>query len=156
MLIQEAAERLFGIRAETYRLPGEFDDNFRLTAADGAQYILKIMRPSCDAAFIDLQCRAMEHLAGFPVPRPAAPVKTTEDGRLAWLLHWLPGSMLADVSRTPEILRNVGRLLGQIDCALADFSHPAAHRELKWDLSRPEWIPRIIYTAFPSPPAAIS
>ena len=27
-----------------------------------------------------------------------------------------------------------------MDAALADFSHPAAHRELKWDLSRAGWI----------------
>jgi Ser/Thr protein kinase RdoA (MazF antagonist) len=151
MLIQEAARDLFGIPAEAHRLAGEFDDNFHLTACDGAQYLLKIMRPGCDPAFIDLQCRALEHLAGFPVPRPAAPVKTMENGRLAWLLHWLPGCMLADVSRTPEILLNLGRLLGQIDRALADFSHPSAHRELKWDLSRAVWIEEYLdYIADPS------
>src|SRR5580692_1069823 len=99
MLIQDSAEQLFGIRAEAHRLNGEFDDNFRLTAPDGTKYILKIMRPGCDPAFIDMQSRAMEHLRGFPVPRPAAPVKITKDGRLAWLLHWLPGHMLADVPR---------------------------------------------------------
>ena len=100
------------------------------------------MRPGCDPAFIDMQVRAMEHLAGFPVPRPAAPVKTTSDGRLAWLLHWLPGRMLDEVSRTPEMLLNLGRLLGQIDRARRwpHFSHPATHRELKWDLSRAAWI----------------
>jgi Ser/Thr protein kinase RdoA (MazF antagonist) len=140
MFIQEAARDLFGIHAEAHPLPGEFDDNFRLTTPDGAQYILKIMRPGCDPAFVDMQVRAMEHLTGFPVPRPAAPVKITTDGRLAWLLHWLPGRMLDEVSRTPEMLLNLGRLLGQIDRALASFSHPAAHRELKWDLSRAAWI----------------
>jgi Ser/Thr protein kinase RdoA (MazF antagonist) len=140
MLIQEAARDLFGIRAEAYPLPGEFDDNFRLTTPDGAQYILKIMRPGCDPAFIDMQVRAMEHLTGFPVPRPAAPVKISTDGRLAWLLHWLPGRMLDEVSRTPGMLLNLGRLLGQIDRALAGFSHRATHRELKWDLARAAWI----------------
>jgi Ser/Thr protein kinase RdoA (MazF antagonist) len=140
MLIQEAARDLFGIRAEAHPLPGEFDDNFRLTTADGEQYILKIMRPGCDPAFVEMQVRAMEHLTGFPVPRPATPVKTTRDGRLAWLLHWLPGRMLDEVSRTPGMLLNLGRLLGQIDRALAGFSHPATHRELKWDLARAAWI----------------
>jgi Ser/Thr protein kinase RdoA (MazF antagonist) len=140
MLIQEAAEDLFGIRAEAQPLAGEFDDNFRLTAANGSQYLLKIMRAGCDPDFVDMQCRAMHQLAGYPVPRPAAPVKTTRDGRLAWLLHWVPGRMLADVSRTPEMLFNLGRLLGEIDRALESFSHPAVHRELKWDLARAAWI----------------
>lgn len=98
------------------------------------------MRPGCDPGFIDMQFRAMEHLADFPVPRSAAPVRTTRDGRLAWLLHWLPGRMLADVSRTPEMLFDLGRLLGEIDRALETFSHPATHRELKWDLARAAWI----------------
>jgi Ser/Thr protein kinase RdoA (MazF antagonist) len=140
MLIQEVAEDLFGIRAEAHPLAGEFDDNFRLNTADGSQYLLKIMRRGCDPALVDMQCRAMEHLAGFPVPRPAAPVKITEDGRLAWLLHWLPGRMLADVSRSPELLFHLGRLLGEIDRSLETFSHPLAHRELKWDLARAAWI----------------
>jgi 4-aminobutyrate aminotransferase-like enzyme/Ser/Thr protein kinase RdoA (MazF antagonist) len=34
----------------------------------------------------------------------------------------------------------VGRLLGRMDVALQNFSHPAAHRELKWDLKRASWI----------------
>jgi Ser/Thr protein kinase RdoA (MazF antagonist) len=140
MLIQEVARDLFGIRAEAHALHGEFDQNFLLTTADGSRYILKIMRPGCDPGFIDMQCRAMERLAGFPVPRPAAPVRITSDGRIAWLLHWLPGRMLADVSRTPEMLFDLGRMLGGIDRALETFSHPAAHRELKWDLARAAWI----------------
>lgn len=140
MQIPELAENLFGIRAEARRLNGEFEDNFHLTAADGAQYILKIMRPNCDPGFIEMQSRAMKLLAGFPVPRPAAPLKRTPDRRFAWLLHWLPGSLLADISRTPEMLVNLGRLLGGVDRALADFSHPLTHRELKWDLARAAWI----------------
>jgi Ser/Thr protein kinase RdoA (MazF antagonist) len=144
MLIQEVAQGLtkdlFGIRAEARPLPGEFDDNFRLTDATGTQYLLKIMRPSCDPAFVDMQHRAMEHLARFPVPRPAAPVKISSDGRLAWLLHWLPGRLLADVPRTPELLFHLGRVLGEVDRALETFSHPLAHRELKWDLARAAWI----------------
>jgi Ser/Thr protein kinase RdoA (MazF antagonist) len=140
MLIQEVAQDLFGLRADAHPLAGEFDDNFRLTDASGAQYILKIMRPDCDPAFVEMQCRALEHLSAFPVPRPAAPVKITEHGRLAWLLHWLPGRMLADVSRTPEILFHLGRLLGEIDRTLETFSHPAVHRDLKWALDRAAWI----------------
>jgi 4-aminobutyrate aminotransferase-like enzyme len=34
----------------------------------------------------------------------------------------------------------VGRVLGLVDGALADFSHPGAERQLKWDLARAGWI----------------
>jgi Ser/Thr protein kinase RdoA (MazF antagonist) len=126
--------------AESHRLNGEFDDNFHLISTDGAEYVLKIMRAGCDAAFLDLQIRALEHLKDFPVPRTAGPIEKTDDGRFKWALCWLPGAQLADVPRTEAILMNLGRLLGRIDRALESFSHPAAHRELKWDLKRAEWI----------------
>jgi 4-aminobutyrate aminotransferase-like enzyme len=41
---------------------------------------------------------------------------------------------------TPELLSDLGRFLGEMDAALQTFSHPAAHRELKWDSSRTGWI----------------
>lgn len=137
---ERAARELFSLEACARPLAGEFDHNFHLTASDGAQYLLKIMRPDCAPEFIDMQCRAMEHLRDFPVPRPAAAIKTTEDGRFAWLLHWLPGRMMAEAPHTRAMLENVGRLLGRIDAALAGFSHPYVHRELKWDLARSGWI----------------
>ncbi|HLM80143.1 MAG TPA: phosphotransferase [Terriglobales bacterium] len=63
------------------------------------------------------------------------------DERFVRLLSFLPGSVLADVRpHTPELLRSLGRLLGRIDHALQDFSHPATTRALKWDLAQAEWI----------------
>ena len=38
------------------------------------------------------------------------------------------------------VFGSLGQFLGEMDAALADFSHPAAHRELKWDLARSGWI----------------
>lgn len=132
------ARDLFHISATATRLPGEFDDNFHLLAGN-AEYLLKIMRLDCAPGFVDMQIRALHHLRDFPVPHPAADVKTFE-GRIVWLLHWLPGRMLADVHQTPEMLRNLGRLLGQIDRALESFSHVYARREFKWNLEGSAWI----------------
>ena len=36
--------------------------------------------------------------------------------------------------KTPEILRDLGRLLGQLDRALSSFGHPGAHRSLDWEI----------------------
>jgi 4-aminobutyrate aminotransferase-like enzyme len=38
------------------------------------------------------------------------------------------------------LLRSLGEFLGEMDAALEDFSHPATHREWKWDLARAAWI----------------
>ncbi|GAC1677984.1 MAG: aminotransferase class III-fold pyridoxal phosphate-dependent enzyme [Candidatus Acidiferrum sp.] len=57
------------------------------------------------------------------------------------MLTFLQGTVLAKVRpHMPELLGSLGNLLGQMDAALSDFSHPATRRELKWDLSRASWI----------------
>jgi Ser/Thr protein kinase RdoA (MazF antagonist) len=145
---------LYSLEASAEVLPGEYDDNFQLATYDRRNFVLKIMHPARDWGFVDLQCRALEHLAQrapeLPLPR-AVPGRNGElinrwkapDGsaRLVWCLGFIPGNLLAKVKpQTTELLRDFGRFLGRVDAALADFSHPDMHRELKWDLARASWI----------------
>lgn len=150
---RQLARREWGIEAEPIRLPGEYDDNFRLDAADGSTWVLKVMHPDRPGELIDLQCRALHHLAarapGLDLPRVlparngelALRVEAEGRPRWAWLLRWVPGRVWAESGpHPPERLASAGRLLGQLDAALLDFDHPGAHRELKWDLGRAGWI----------------
>jgi len=147
------AFHLYGLEAKAHSLPGEYDDNFHLLTSDANAFVLKIMHPAREESFVDMQCRALTHL-GARVPHLTLPrvILTsqrelfsrthTEDGlmRLVWLLRFIPGSTLAEAKpRSPELLSSLGTLLAEIDSALLDFSHPATHRELKWDLSRSLW-----------------
>src|SRR6266852_3236164 len=148
------ARTLYGLEATARALPGEYDDNFHLTSADGHAFVLKVMHPAREHSFIDLQCQALRHLAQrapqLPLPR-VTPNRSGElftsiaaaDGstRLVWLLTFVNGTVLAEVCpHTPELLGDLGRFLGEMDAALQTFTHPAAHRELKWDSSRAGWI----------------
>jgi len=150
----QLARSLYGLEVVASSLPGEYDSNFHLITADGHAFVLKVMHSSRDCAFIEMQCEALTHLA-HRAPELALPrVQLTRlgetfaeaclrngDERFVWLLSFLPGSVLAEVRpHTPELLRNLGRLLGQIDHALQDFSHPATTRALKWDLAQAQWI----------------
>src|SRR5262249_38678234 len=57
------------------------------------------------------------------------------------LVTYLPATLLARFKpHSPQLLFSLGCALGQIDRALADFSHLAARRELKLDLQRADWI----------------
>ena len=148
------ARDLYGLVVTAKSLPGEYDDNFHLIAADGAQYVLKVMHPARKRAFIDLQCQALQHLARHAQARVLPRVVPAQSGelqteitpadgtkRLVWLLTFVPGAELAKVHpHSEELLRSLGRLLGAIDSGLQNFSHPAAQRELKWDLSAAGWI----------------
>jgi 4-aminobutyrate aminotransferase-like enzyme/Ser/Thr protein kinase RdoA (MazF antagonist) len=156
------ARELYGLAVTAKALPGEYDDNFHLTfpertAAENGEpggFVLKVMHPARQRSFIDMQCRALQHLAQR-VPQLTLPrvrvnrrgetvsEATIADGtpRLVWLLSYVPGTMLAKVRpHSPELLQSLGDFLGAMDAALADFAHPAARRELKWDLTRAGWI----------------
>src|SRR5437016_4770733 len=96
------ARELYGHEVSARALPGEYDDNFHLTSADGHGFVLKVMHPAREHSFIDLQCRALTHLAQraphLPLPR-VIPNRRHElfsstgaaDGsaRLVWLLSFL-------------------------------------------------------------------
>lgn len=147
------ALQLYAMKCSARALPGEYDDNFHLQAADSRAFVLKIMHPAREESFVDMQCQALNHLAKraghLALPRviPIAQGKlfaraAAENGtlRLVWLLSYVPGTKLAEVKpRSVELLASLGELLAEIDSALLDFFHPATHRQLKWDVSRSLW-----------------
>src|SRR6267154_2665903 len=148
------AHSLYGLHCSAQRLPGEYDDNFHLRSTDGSAFVLKIMHGARERSFIEMQCAALQHLQKraplLALPR-VLPAKdgqiisrmTLADGdqRFVWMLTFLPGTVLARVRpHSSNLLESLGRILGEIDAALQDFSHPAATRSLKWDLAQAGWI----------------
>jgi len=150
----EIARQLFGIETAAHALAGEYDDNFRLREADGGEFVLKIMHPDRERSFVEMQCAVLQHLvttaSELPLPRVVPSLRgescvqtKVNDGsqRIVWLVTYLHGKTLAEFRpHTPELLEELGRFLGKLSSGLADFSHPGAQRELKWDASRAAWI----------------
>ncbi|HEX6314825.1 MAG TPA: phosphotransferase, partial [Gemmatimonadaceae bacterium] len=141
------------LRGQVRVLPGERERNFHVYTGEGREFVLKVASPLESLAVIELQVEALSHIAttraDLPVPRivPATdgsrlvshPVKGEDHS--ARLLTWLPGRPLAEVSpHAPDLLREIGRSLGALTAALATFQHPAARRDLKWDLGAAGWI----------------
>lgn len=135
-----AAEH-FGVVASVRVLPGEFDQNFALTTASGEGYILKFSHPQTPDSQLDFENALKAHLAHLPVPRlvlsrKGEAVVKTAGGLRVRLLTRLPGRMLVDICPRPGALAaEIGNLLGRVDRALAEFSHPAMHRDWLWDLT---------------------
>jgi Ser/Thr protein kinase RdoA (MazF antagonist) len=148
------ARDVYSLEVSARSLPGEYDDNFRLITADKRAFVLKVMHPARELSFVDMQARALEHLAKQLPQRLLPRVIPTSDGkpfttkrapngesRIIWLLSYVDGATLAQANpHSAELLESVGQLLGEMDSALAGFDHPAAHRELRWDLARAAWI----------------
>jgi 4-aminobutyrate aminotransferase-like enzyme/Ser/Thr protein kinase RdoA (MazF antagonist) len=141
------AHDLFDLDAVASRLPSERDQNFLLQTRSGEKYVLKIANAREDRALLEAQQQAMARVAERASWRRR--IRPTQSGDLlteirsasgirhfVWMVDWLPGAALGDVRRqTPELLRDLGRRVGQIDRALADFDHPAIHRDFHWDLA---------------------
>lgn len=134
------------------RLPGEFDTNYRVLNGDRFTHVLKVMRPGCDVALVDLQCRAHAHLAASDsVPVPG--VVATSDGSLfaeiahpggaglVWVIDALPGVEFAQLSeRRPVTLANLGQTVGRMSRALQSFDHDYLDRSFKWRLDEAGWV----------------
>jgi 4-aminobutyrate aminotransferase-like enzyme/Ser/Thr protein kinase RdoA (MazF antagonist) len=148
------AHQWYGLRAAARALPSERDQNFYLRTETGQEFVLKIANATEQQAILDLQNRALGHLAAR-APQLALPrlcrtqagetITTITDAHGAAhfirLLTYVPGRLLAHIRpHTPELLHSLGRVLGALDGALQDFTHPAARRALKWDLTRADWI----------------
>jgi len=148
------AKEVYGLQVSASPLPGEYDNNFLIATTQDRAFVLKLMHPSRDRLFIDLQCRALRHLEAhapdisLPRVRPtqrgeAFATVTLNEGeeRFVWLLTFINGKVLAKTNpHTAELLYSLGGLLGTIDRTLLDFTHPAATRELKWDSAQALWI----------------
>jgi Ser/Thr protein kinase RdoA (MazF antagonist) len=126
------ARELFGVEGAASALPSERDQNFRI----GDGHVLKVANAAESPAFLDAQAAAFARLRSaetglrWPDVSPAREV----DGHLVRLLSWIPGTCLAAADQSPETLASLGRALANIATALADFDHPAAHRNFHWDL----------------------
>src|SRR5499426_3908471 len=141
------ARDLYSRDAAASDLPSERDQNFLLQDRSGGKYVLKIANALEDRALLEAQQQAMARVATrAPLGQRIAPTRSgalLSEVRSAfgmrhfvWMVDWLPGVALGDLKRhSPELLRDLGRRVGRIDRALADFDHQAIHRDFHWDLA---------------------
>jgi len=141
---ERLARDLYGLDTGAASLPSERDQNFVLTAAAGDRFVLKIANAAEDRAMLEAQNAAMAHVAGRVAICPRVlPTVAGETIGLApggahfvRLVTYLAGVPLAEVGdRTPALFESLGRAVGRVDAALADFDHPAIHRRFHWDLA---------------------
>jgi 4-aminobutyrate aminotransferase-like enzyme/Ser/Thr protein kinase RdoA (MazF antagonist) len=146
-LAQELAAEHYGLTVTAHRLNSERDQNFRLRAPDGRDYVLKIANPAEDPAVTNLQTAALLHLAEsdptLPIPRVFAATNGTHelaipfaDGstRVVRLLSFLAGAPMHTIAGSTRLRRDLGRCAARLARGLCDFSHPGANHKLLWDL----------------------
>lgn len=141
------ARERFNISGSVDRFATEKDDTFRLKDDSGNQFVLKVANPAereDEVAFqVDLLLHIERKAPALPVPRVISSRRgetysyyVDQAGQNRWvrLLSYLPGTPLSDTSASAREREMVGRTLGLLRLATADFSHPADSRALPWDV----------------------
>jgi Ser/Thr protein kinase RdoA (MazF antagonist) len=142
------AERLardrYGFTVAAVPLPSERDQNFLVTTPAGERFVLKIANGLEDRAMLEAQNEAMAHVATRVdfCPRIVAAISgdtialTPDRDHFVRLVTYLAGTPLAKIAtRDGAFLEKLGRAIGRLDAALADFDHAAIHRDFHWDLA---------------------
>lgn len=152
------ALELYGLDCQAKALPSERDQNFLLTDADGREWVLKIANSLEEISQLEAENQVMGRvadrtgLAPALVPGRSGARILSVPGKagakhLVRLITYLDGLPMGRVRRhSEELLFSLGKGLGSLTRALAEFDHPSTHRKFHWDLAQaPEviakWLP---------------
>ena len=140
------ARDCFGLEGAASPLGSNQETNLRIDGADGRTYVLKIANPAFGPHVLDLQNKAMRHVAragtGLKVPVPIDALDGADLVRVpirgkdhhVRLLSFVDGEMFSDAEYLgDETLGRFGGLVATLSKALASFDHMAADRALQYD-----------------------
>jgi hydroxylysine kinase len=145
--VAEVVWQEFGLRGAIGRLAGEVDETFRIDTAGGVPFLVKLAQVGEAEEAVSFQAGLLRHLEvtapGLPVPRlrptaNGAHYLMRQDGPLAGrmirVLSFLTGEPLRSVPSIRPLREQIGRNLAVLGQALRGYDHPAAHRQLVWDI----------------------
>ncbi|RED23432.1 hydroxylysine kinase /5-phosphonooxy-L-lysine phospho-lyase [Flavobacterium cutihirudinis] len=148
-IIQDLVKEHYGLNVTVKALNGYDELNFLLSDEKNKKYILKVSNESHPFPFLEAQVAIISHLTKSNISDFFQHFSVNKDGEALTkivgdfqtyyirILNFLEGIFWVDEkNKTTELHHNLGSFLGQMDAALANFSHPAMHRNYTWDISR--------------------
>lgn len=146
--IQAAVLRVYGVEGTLRPVSGERDQVFLLVSNAGKRFILRVSNQHDTIPTLLFQNHALLHIEardpGLPVPRVCHTVEgdtieVIEEKGIRYglrLLSFVDGIRMAEFPPSSALRFAVGRLLGRLDGALADFSYPPTAAPVIWDVAR--------------------
>lgn len=129
-------------------LTGEYELNYLLTAPGEKKYIFKVASDEHSYDFFDAQVKIVNHLSQTEVADKFFSYIPNKEGQAMTmlpikgrnyflrLLTFLEGEFWMNLESHSDALKiDLGNVLGRMDKALKDFSHPAMHRYYLWDIN---------------------
>lgn len=152
-VVQARVAEVYGLNGEWKQLGGEREQNFRLTTADGAAFVVKIAAPTEPMESLRFQTEALEHIARVDPEYPAPRLRRTLAGEamshildkagescVLRMLTFVKGTILFDQLRETgrslgaEDLIALGRANGRLARALQGFAGRGASSVMPWDI----------------------
>ncbi|MNK65126.1 Acetylornithine/acetyl-lysine aminotransferase [compost metagenome] len=148
-VIQDLVKEHYGLNVTVKALNGYDELNFLLSDDKNEKYILKVSNESHPFPFLEAQAAIVRHLTKSSISdcfqhfcvnkkgEELTKIATDSQTYYIRILNFLEGIFWVDEkNKTTELHYNLGSFLGKMDDALANFSHPAMHRNYTWDISR--------------------
>jgi len=154
-VVEAALRSGYGLKGSLVGLPGEWDQNLRLDVDSSPAFVIKFANTGVAAEALDFQNAALRWLGRRWSSADLVPqLVRTRSGKYVHVvfdedrrsyrmrvLTYLKGEPLRSIgSPTADTLTRLGQMLGDLDRCLMEFTHPAAERELRWDLRQWNWI----------------
>jgi hydroxylysine kinase len=143
------ASRFFGVEGSFSPLVGERDKNFLVEEAGGIRFVLKIHNAADAPALVEMQTRALLHIAAADPSIPVQRVRPTLAGdphallerpdgstHLVRMLTYVPGKRVEAADLPLHAIEGFGASAAGVARALRSLSHPAAERPLLWDIKQ--------------------
>ena len=145
--VSRVVEDHFELRGHYTPLVSERDQNFRLAAGDGNDYVVKISHPSEDAMVTDRRVELLLHLEEFGDISTPIVIRTSAgefnavfefSGEVYSLrvVSYLDGTTLSALTLTEEVAADFGAKLAQLDHALEPFPTMSENPFSLWDLQQ--------------------
>ena len=152
-VVAQEIQKHYALRGELSPLPGEREQNFKLTvggnSANQACYVCKICNASDDIEFVSAQANVLQRLGDMQLSGIPNMIGTTIGHSFAYfetqvgnqyvlrLLSYLPGKPLAEAKPySVDLMRSFAHMLGNLDKALFELDEAAFHYEFHWDLAK--------------------
>ncbi|KAB5559021.1 hypothetical protein PHYPO_G00024050 [Pangasianodon hypophthalmus] len=138
--VTEITARLFGLTVSTVSpLPSYADQNSHVVCVDAGEFVLKVMNSSDseDMKLLELQTHSMNFLQQNGLPAQTALCTITGETMsleeidcgyglqkyLVRLLTYLPGTPVAKITCTPQLLYEMGKMAAKLDLVLLRMEH---------------------------------
>ncbi|BCH12578.1 homoserine kinase (plasmid) [Mesorhizobium sp. 131-3-5] len=162
-LLKIMLQRHYGLSGQVKRLASEKGVTLRL-ATGASEYLVKVS-PSDEPELVTaLQTAVMRYLDDTAHALPVQRIELTLDGsdsvpidlsdgtrRVLSVFRFVEGVLWEQLNSNAEQLTKLGDMLGQVNSALGSFAHPAAARNLVYDIAHfHHWAGFVEYTQDPN------